>query len=54
MYFDYVDGSCRFFNDQAIFKHLVSEWMNDDVELYGLIPKSNKFKFLKILVLKIL
>jgi hypothetical protein len=21
--------------------------MNDDVELYGLIPKSNKFKFLR-------
>ncbi len=36
-----------FFNDKAICKHLVSACMNDDVELYGLIQKSNKFKFLR-------
>jgi hypothetical protein len=39
--------SCRFFNDKAICKHLVSACTNDDVELYDLIPKSNKFKFLR-------
>jgi len=39
--------SCRFFNDKAICKNLVSACMNDDVELYGLIPKSKKFKFLR-------
>ncbi len=39
--------SYRFFNDKAICKHLVSACMNDNVELYGLIPKSNKFKFLR-------